>query len=125
MNTMSSRKLHHTIDMLLGLAERFAVLAERYPKIYLGYFKSIMVSVEKEERPMKKGMTQPDLILFLLRQGSNLTKIDLMIHHKIATPTARIAELRQRGHDILATWKTCPVDGSQYVEYSLNEKVAA
>jgi len=111
--------------MLFELAERLALLVSENPTVFLARYNEVMDAVNKEERPMKKGMTQCDKILFLLRKGLTLTKIDLMIHHKIATPTARITELRQKGHDILATWKRCPVDGSEYVEYSLPLPVAA
>lgn len=116
---MPSSKLRHNLDMLFGLAERLSLLAVTDPDVYLDRYRSIMEKIEKEEWPMKKGMTQSDKILFLLRKGHKLTKMDMSIHHKIATPTARITELRQRGHDVKATWKTCPVDGSKYVEYSL------
>lgn len=116
---MSSKRLRYTIDMLLGLAERLALLAQDDPAAYLSYYKAIMQKVEKEEHPMRRGMTQADKILFLLRKGSKLTKMDLMIHHKIATPTARITELRERGHKIASIWKECPIDGSKYVEYEL------
>lgn len=116
---MRSSRLRHNTDMLYGLAERLALLASTDPYTYMDRYRSVMDKVEKEEWPMKKGMTQADKILFLLRKGHKLTKMDLSIHHKIATPTARITELRQRGHNILANWKICPVDGSKYVEYSL------
>lgn len=105
--------------MLFGLAERLALLASENPQAFMARYTRVMEAVNKEERPMKKGMTQCDKILFLLRKGLSLTKIDLIVHHKIATPTARITELRQAGHDIKAAWKRCPVDGSEYVEYSM------
>lgn len=117
---MSSKRLRHTIDMLLGLAERLALLAVVDPAVYLAKYKAIMQRVEKEEHPMKRGMTQADKILFLLRKGSKLTKLELMVHHKIATPTARITELRERGHKIKSLWKECPIDGTKYVEYALS-----
>lgn len=107
--------------MLFGLAERLALLATQHPNVFLNRYKSIMDIVEKEERPMKRGMTQGDKILFLLRKGLHVTKMDLMVHHKIATPTARITELRDKGYDIRTNWKTCPIDGSKYVTYYLVE----
>jgi len=121
---ISRKKLWHNIDMLFGLAERLALLASQNPDAFMGRYTSIMEAVNKEERPMKKGMTQGDKILFLLRKGTHITKMDLMVHHKIATPTARITELRQAGHDIKSTWKRCPIDGSEYVQYSLDEQKA-
>lgn len=129
---MTTSRLVHTPDMRFGLAERLSLLALECPKAFSAAYTSIMINIEEEERPGMRNrnrgkMTQTDKILFLLRKGHRLTKMELMIHHKIATPTARITELRQRGHNIKAHWKMCPIDGSEYVEYSLNEteKVAA
>lgn len=121
----TSDPLRHNPDMLYGLAERLALLALECPGAFSGRYTSVMRIIERKERPgmknRKGGMTQTDKILFLLRKGHRLTKMDLMVHHKIATPTARITELRARGHNIKTVWKTCPVDGSEYVEYYLNE----
>lgn len=119
-------EITHTPDMLYGLAERLSLLALQYPKAYSDAYTSVMHIIEQKENPGMRNrnrgkMTQADKILFLLRKGHRLTKMELSIHHKIATPTARITELRQRGHNIKAQWKTCPVDGSEYVEYYLNE----
>lgn len=115
-------KLRHNTDMLMGLAERLALLAVDCPGAYLGPYTSVMARIEQTERGIRRTMTQNDTILHLLRRGHTLTKMDMMIHHKIATPTARITELRQRGHDIKSRWKRCPIDGSEYVEYFLNEE---
>jgi len=115
----TSEKLQHNPDMLYGLAERLSLLTLDCPQAFTDAYTSVMQKVYKEEQPQMKSMTQADKILFLLRKGHRLTKTELMVHHKVATPTARITELRQRGHDIEIEWKTCPVDGSKYVEYWL------
>lgn len=117
---MTSR-LVHNIDMLLGLSERLLRLSMAHPRAFTHRYTSIMELVNKQERPGMKRMTQCDTILFLLRKGCRLTKMEMQVHHKIASPTARVEELRKRGHNIVSHWKRCPVDGSEYVEYVLEE----
>lgn len=114
-----SSKLRHNLDMLIGLSERLAVLAAEDPKAFSSRYVSVMDKVIKEEKPLTRKMTQADTILFLLRKGHTLTNKSLIVNHKIASPTRRISDLRERGYDIKVSWKTCPVDGSQYAEYSL------
>ena len=115
---MSSR-LRHNIDMLFGLSERLAVMAAADPRAFSDRYASVMDLVDKEEKPLKRRMSQADTILFLLRKGKALTAKNLIVNYKIAAPWRRMSDLRERGYDVRTRWKTCPVDGSQYVEYYL------
>lgn len=111
--------------MLMGLAERLCVLAATDPEVYMDPYTSVMVKISKAERSEKKSMTQGDKIMNILRNGTSVTNIDLIVHHKIASPTKRISELRARGYNIEGRWKRCPLDGSEYIEYSLVEEMEA
>lgn len=115
---MTSR-LRHNVDMLMGLAERLAVLAADCPAAFSIPYTRVMDLVHEAEKGQPRPMSQNDKILGLLRKGASVTNVDLIVHHKVRSPTKRISELIAAGHDILKKWKTCPVDGSEYIVYSL------
>lgn len=105
----------------MGLAERLVLLAVALPEIFLGPYTSVMALIRKAERGTRKEMTQGQKILNILRKGATVTNIDLIVHHKIASPTKRISELRRDGYNIESFWKRCPLDGSEYKAYRLAE----
>lgn len=117
--------LQHTPDMLYALSERLCMKALEEPLVFSSAYTSIKQLIQKEEFPAVKRMTQAEKILFLLRKGHTLTNKSLLINHKISAPWKRISELRAKGHEIDGTWRTCPLDGSQYIVYSMADQKAA
>jgi len=63
-------------------------------------------------------MSQNDKILTHLRDVGSITWVEANDLYRIRSLTRRIADLRERGHDIISEWRTDRL-GQRYTRYSL------
>lgn len=77
------------------------------------------LSKERETPGFKKrsGMSQNDRILSMLQRGETITRL-IAMHYGIMNLTARIAELRNAGHDVRCKLKADDM-GRSYGEFYL------
>ncbi len=63
-------------------------------------------------------MSQNDKILDHLKNVGSITFVEAVDLYRVRSLPRRIADLRQRGHDIVSEWKQDHI-GQRYTRYSL------
>jgi len=66
--------------------------------------------------------TQHTQILHHLRTVGSISGLDMYAHYRIASPTKRISELRQKGYEISGRWKKHKATGQRYMRYTLTSE---
>jgi len=106
-------------DEVFEAADHFAVAAVHQPVLEPIHRHYHQLAQGLESPGWKKGspMSQTQKLLSQMRAGRSVTRLTAM-HSGVMNLTARIADLRNQGHNIVCTWKK-DMEGREYGEFSL------
>ena len=108
-------------DEVFEAAEHFAVAAVSDPRLIPIHTHYHRIAQGRENPGWKKGkpVSQTQKLLTQMRAGRSVTRLTAM-HSGVMNLTARIADLRAAGHNVICTMKT-DMDGNEYGDFSLAE----
>jgi hypothetical protein len=66
--------------------------------------------------------SQEKLILAHLRKTTGITVREAMVEYSVNSLTKQISRLRNKGHNIISTWRSHPITGQRYTRYTLLEE---